>query len=252
VEDPFTSRLHAELRRRGDSFYISDLGSANGTIVNGIRLAAPVLLHDRDLIRIGETEIEYSERADTGPARRKTNILFAERGEMPRAEITIATGLHTAANLLSTLDRDESGRIAWITMTREAMDRSGASEEDSDNIINYPLTIGDVEAVAFFRELPNSSYRVSLRSKNRVNVARIAEEFGGGGAVFKKYSPKNFNLAGIQKIARIQGGELDRAGVKRAMKDLVGGADGDPKTACEERAKCVCHIRETFYHHVLA
>jgi phosphoesterase RecJ-like protein len=66
-------------------------------------------------------------------------------------------------------------------MTREAMDRSGASEEDSDNIINYPLTIGDVEAVAFFRELPNSSYRVSLRSKNRVNVARIAEEFGGGG-----------------------------------------------------------------------
>lgn len=83
--------------------------------------------------------------------------------------------------VLSTLDRDESGRIAWITMTREAMDRSGASEEDSDNIINYPLTIGDVEAVAFFRELPNSSYRVSLRSKNRVNVARIAEEFGGGG-----------------------------------------------------------------------
>lgn len=106
VEDPFASRLHAELRRRGDSFWISDLGSANGTIVNGTRLAAPVLLHDRDLIRIGETEIEYSERADTAPARRKTNILFAERGEMPGAEITIGAGLHTAANLLSTLDRD--------------------------------------------------------------------------------------------------------------------------------------------------
>jgi len=106
VEDPFASRLHAELRRRGDSFCISDLGSANGTIVNGIRLTAPVLLQDRDLIRIGETEIEYSERADTAPARRKTNILVAERGEIPGAEITIGTGLHTAANLLSTLDRD--------------------------------------------------------------------------------------------------------------------------------------------------
>ncbi len=119
VEDPFTSRLHAELRRRGDSFYISDLGSANGTIVNGIRLAAPVLLHDRDLIRIGETEIEYSERADTGPARRKTNILFAERGEMPGAEITIATGLHTAANLLSTLDRDSITPKYQTTRTPE-------------------------------------------------------------------------------------------------------------------------------------
>ncbi|MFM8395758.1 MAG: DHH family phosphoesterase [Acidobacteriota bacterium] len=89
--------------------------------------------------------------------------------------------IQLVGSVLSTLERDESGRIAWIRMTREAMESSGASEEDSDNIINYPLTIGDVEAVAFFRELPNSTYRVSLRSKNRVNVARVAEEFGGGG-----------------------------------------------------------------------
>src|SRR5262249_7815054 len=53
--------------------------------------------------------------------------------------------------------------------------------DDSDGIINYPLTVGDVEAVAFFRELPNDTFRISLRSKNRVNVARVAEHFGGGG-----------------------------------------------------------------------
>jgi bifunctional oligoribonuclease and PAP phosphatase NrnA len=83
--------------------------------------------------------------------------------------------------VLSTLQRDDTGRIAWITMTKEAMDFSGASEDDSDGIITYPLTIGEVEAVAFFRELSNSTYRISLRSKNRVNVARVAEQFGGGG-----------------------------------------------------------------------
>jgi phosphoesterase RecJ-like protein len=83
--------------------------------------------------------------------------------------------------VLGTLQRDDSGRIAWITMTREAMERSGATEDDSDGIINYPLTVGDVEAVAFFRELSTSTYRISLRSKNRVNVARVAEGFGGGG-----------------------------------------------------------------------
>ena len=83
--------------------------------------------------------------------------------------------------VLATLQRDDSGRIAWITMTKEAMDRSGATEDDSDGIINYPLTVGDVEAVAFFRELAASTYRISLRSKNRVNVARVAESFGGGG-----------------------------------------------------------------------
>lgn len=83
--------------------------------------------------------------------------------------------------VLSTLKRDDSGRIAWITMTKEAMDETGANEDDSDGIISYPLTIGDVEAVAFFRELATQTYRISLRSKNRVNVARVAEQFGGGG-----------------------------------------------------------------------
>jgi bifunctional oligoribonuclease and PAP phosphatase NrnA len=83
--------------------------------------------------------------------------------------------------VLSTLQRDETGRIAWITMTKDAMEDTGATEDDSDGIINYPLTVGDVEAVAFFRELPDASYRISLRSKNRVNVARVAEHFGGGG-----------------------------------------------------------------------
>lgn len=83
--------------------------------------------------------------------------------------------------VLSTLQCDESGQIAWIQMTSQAMEESGATEEDTDGIITYPLTIGAVEAAAFFRELSNSTYRVSLRSKNRVNVAQVAEQFGGGG-----------------------------------------------------------------------
>ncbi len=83
--------------------------------------------------------------------------------------------------VLSTLQRDETGRIAWITMSKDALENTGATEDDSDGIITYPLTIGDVEAVAFFRELSSSTYRISLRSKNRVNVARVAESFGGGG-----------------------------------------------------------------------
>ena len=109
-----------------------------------------------------------------------------------------------AGAVLSTLRRDETGRIAWITMSQEAMQDSGASEDDSDGIINYPLTIGEVEAVAFFRELPQSTYRISLRSKNRVNVARVAEQFGGGG---------HCNAAGFTVIADYD--ELSREVITR-------------------------------------
>jgi sigma-B regulation protein RsbU (phosphoserine phosphatase) len=105
VEDPFASRLHAEVRKRGDVFWIADLGSANGTVVNTARLTAPVQLRDRDLIRIGETEIEYSERADTAPARSRTSILFSDSSFAPLPEATIvADARNSAANLLSSLE----------------------------------------------------------------------------------------------------------------------------------------------------
>jgi phosphoesterase RecJ-like protein len=83
--------------------------------------------------------------------------------------------------VLSKIERDESGRIAWVTMDREAMEEAGASEEDSDGIVNHALSIDEVEAVAFFKELTPRVYRVSLRSKGKINVARVAEQFGGGG-----------------------------------------------------------------------
>src|SRR5947209_10995214 len=80
---------------------------------------------------------------------------------------------------LSALQRE--GPLAWIWVTQEQMDRVGAKEEDCEGLVNYALAIGDVEVAAFFRELPDGRFRVSLRSKGRVDVARIAEEFGGGG-----------------------------------------------------------------------
>ncbi len=114
--------------------------------------------------------------------------------------------------VLSTLQRDESGRIAWITMTRKAMQEAGATEDDTDGIINYPLTVGEVEAAAFFRELPGSTYRISLRSKNRVNVARVAEQFGGGG---------HCNAAGFTITADYE--ELSRAVIEK-LKEAVANA----------------------------
>jgi phosphoesterase RecJ-like protein len=61
------------------------------------------------------------------------------------------------------------------------MDLCGAKEEDCEGLVNYVLSIGEVEVAALFRELPDGHFRVSLRSKGKVDVARVAEGFGGGG-----------------------------------------------------------------------
>ncbi|HKW18689.1 MAG TPA: bifunctional oligoribonuclease/PAP phosphatase NrnA [Terriglobales bacterium] len=80
---------------------------------------------------------------------------------------------------LSALQRE--GPLAWIWVTQDQMERAGAKEEDCEGLVNYALSIGDVEVAAFFRELPDRRFRVSLRSKGKLDVAGIAEEFGGGG-----------------------------------------------------------------------
>ena len=80
---------------------------------------------------------------------------------------------------LSALQRE--GPLAWIWATQEQMERVGAIEEDCEGLVNYALSIGDAQVAAFFRELPDGRFRVSLRSKGALDVSRIAEEFGGGG-----------------------------------------------------------------------
>ena len=80
---------------------------------------------------------------------------------------------------LSNLHRE--GSLAWIWVTQEQMERFGAREEDCEGLVNYALSIGDVQVAIFFRELPDRRWRVSLRSKGEVNVSTVAEHFGGGG-----------------------------------------------------------------------
>jgi phosphoesterase RecJ-like protein len=83
--------------------------------------------------------------------------------------------------VLSTAKRDASGRVACMRQTLEMQKSAAASDEDADGFVNYPLTVGEVEAVALLKECTPGVYRTSLRSKGDVNVARVAEMFGGGG-----------------------------------------------------------------------
>jgi phosphoesterase RecJ-like protein len=74
----------------------------------------------------------------------------------------------------------ESG-MGWTWVTQEQMQRCGARDEDCEGLVNYVLSIGEVEVAALLRELPDGRFRVSLRSKGNLDVAHVAESFEGGG-----------------------------------------------------------------------
>lgn len=91
--------------------------------------------------------------------------------------------------VLDTVKRDETGKIAYMRQTLAMRQESDAIDGDNNGFVNIPLSARDVEAVIYMREIGPDSYRVSLRSKGDLNVAKIAERFGGGG---------HRNAAGLQ------------------------------------------------------
>lgn len=73
------------------------------------------------------------------------------------------------------------GEIATLRQTLKMREVAGAVDGDNNGFVNIPLAARDILAVVYMREVGPDSYRVSLRSKGDINVARVAEKFGGGG-----------------------------------------------------------------------
>ncbi len=85
------------------------------------------------------------------------------------------------SQVLATVKRDASGRVAWMRQTLEMRVTSGMMDGDNNGFVNIPLAAKEIVASMYMREVRPQFYRVSLRSKGSINVARIAEKFGGGG-----------------------------------------------------------------------
>lgn len=68
VDDRWTSRHHAEIRREGGDYVLHDLGSKNGTVLNGKRLESPQKLHDGDQISVAPLSVlTFVDYAATAP-----------------------------------------------------------------------------------------------------------------------------------------------------------------------------------------
>lgn len=76
---------------------------------------------------------------------------------------------------------DPTGRIAVLYLDQQMAGTAGATYDETEGVINHPLTVKDVQAVVFFKQTQGNHYRVSLRSKGEVDVGAIAKEFHGGG-----------------------------------------------------------------------
>jgi bifunctional oligoribonuclease and PAP phosphatase NrnA len=89
--------------------------------------------------------------------------------------------LRLFGSVLSSIELAHDGRVAVMRVDQAMAANAGGTYEDTEGLINLPLTVKEIRASVFFKEMGPGAYRVSLRSKGSIDVAAVARGFDGGG-----------------------------------------------------------------------
>jgi len=116
--------------------------------------------------------------------------------------------------LLAEMDLLDSGRLAAMYLNDDIMNATGTTYNDTEGLINLPLTAREIQAVVFFKLGADGDVHVSMRSKYDVDVRSVAARHGGGGhknaAGFKVRGP----LAAVRDAILEQLAEAIAVGVQ--------------------------------------
>jgi phosphoesterase RecJ-like protein len=115
--------------------------------------------------------------------------------------------------VLGSIDVDQTGRLVTIYLDRAMAKATGGSYDDTEGLINLPLTVKEIQAVVFFKESDAGQYRVSMRSKGTIDIGVVAKQFGGGG----HKNAAGCTVSGSFASARDQVIPLVRAAIERAL-----------------------------------
>jgi len=150
----------------------------------------------------------------TGPRTLRSALMLLEQGVEPNE---VYRHLHENASVGALLLQQRAiasmtlhckNKVAVQILRLEDFTAAGALPEDTDGLVNFPLKTRDVVVSLILKESPDGKIRCSLRSKGMVNVAKIAQEFNGGGHInaagFKsKQNIEQTAAAALEKITKL-------------------------------------------------
>ncbi|MBE5742251.1 MAG: bifunctional oligoribonuclease/PAP phosphatase NrnA [Clostridiales bacterium] len=87
------------------------------------------------------------------------------------------------ANTINNIRFFEDGKIAIISIFKSDFKKFYATQDMTEGFIDFPLSIEGVEVAVSIMESKRDTYKVSFRSKGKINVNEVASSFGGGGHV---------------------------------------------------------------------
>ena len=121
--------------------------------------------------------------------------------------------LRLLAKAYDTIELCCDGKVAFVEVTKEMMEITGAIKDDTDTIVNSVRAIASVEVACMLRE-DEEGIKISFRSKNYVDVSKIAVKYGGGGHIraagatiineFNFEKVKNMLREDLKKIIKVE------------------------------------------------
>lgn len=100
--------------------------------------------------------------------------------------------------VLPSLDISICGRFATMFMTMQDVKTAGALDEHADGFVNYPRAVRGVEVALFFNEVEQGKFKISLRSRGKIDVGNLARQLGGGG----HHNAAGAKISGSQDVAK--------------------------------------------------
>jgi phosphoserine phosphatase RsbU/P len=139
ISDPFASRLHAEIRRENEQVMLVDNGSANGTFVNGQRVTGSLRLNVGDIVRIGETEIEYSSGEQDMLSGATVYLTGLAGQSLPADTITSPIPARSTTDLISSI---RSGAMSGESGSSSAARAAMKPEKPSRDLLSIVSQVG--------------------------------------------------------------------------------------------------------------
>ncbi len=124
---------------------------------------------------------------NTTPATLRLAAVLLEHGVDPQEiayrvmESRSFAATRLLARMLQSAQFEPEIGLCWSVLTRKDFAQTGTSEEDTENFVNFLGAVEGTKVAVLFREVDSHLVKVSLRARDGVNVAAIAQLFGGGG-----------------------------------------------------------------------
>lgn len=239
IPDPFASRVHAEVRNEGDDYIIQDLGSANGTLYNGVALEEPAKLTSGGRIQIGETEIVFSD--GKYPLSSGATMITDEiSSSLPEATIALASSDRTTSGLLEAIEGARSQAEEITTRRAETQGDLLALISKVGITLLASATLNETlnQIVSLvFEAVPADRCMIMMRDQKaddlRVVVARLRDRRGEVGEIRISRSVidevvthgKSVLTSDAQADPRFAGGTVVLQGVRSVLAVPLGVSD---------------------------